>query len=288
MPKRVLELIEELAQESQELRDRVILAPVPEGRQAFVNVLIDGRPYRLKPKKPSTGWWLLKPLSDFEAEIFGEPLPWQVARYLRELAAMRVIAVHRLGNQTWLVYPWNSGDARQRGWPLLGSAPHPRALQLVRGEIRPFDVLVARVLGNLLLYDELDRRLLWAPLSAQLREAFEADWRTLKPIRTTTAEMRAVFSLLQNRMLEEQKKTLGGRIESALVYSGAALKAWTERGQGYEIVWTHEGREYRTFIRPDLFVESAGICLSGRDSDFSLSAIVHVMAQARELGRPGA
>lgn len=150
----MLELIEELAREGRALQERVILAPVPEGRQAFVNVLIDGRPYRLKVKRLSPGWWLLRPLSDYEAEALEEPLPWQIARYLNELPAIRVIAAHRLGRETWLVSPWNSGDARQRGWPMLGSAPQPRVCHLVCGAVHPFDVLVARVLGNLLLYDE--------------------------------------------------------------------------------------------------------------------------------------
>lgn len=285
---KTLELIEELAAEGRALRERIILAPVPEGQQAFVNVLIDGRPYRLKVKRLSPGWWLLRPLSDYEAELFEEPQPWQIARYLKELPAMRVIAVHRLSKRAWLVYPWNSGDAQQRGWPMLSTAPQPRALHIVCGAVRPFDVLVARVLGNLLLYDEPDRRLLWASLSARLREAFENDWKKSPSVKGASVEMRAVFSLLQNRMLKEQKRTLRGRIEAALLYSGATLKAWTERGQGYEVVWEHEGREYRMLIKPDLFVESAGICLSGRDSDYSLSAIVHVMAEARRLGRPGA
>ena len=73
-----------------------------------------------------------------------------------------------------------------------------------------------------------------------------------------------------------------GRLRVALEYSGAVLRAWTELGEGYEVVWEHEGEEYRTVIRRDLFVESAGICLSGRDSDYNLSAIVHVMRLARE------
>lgn len=285
---KTLELIEELAAEGRALRERIILAPVPEGQQAFVNVLIDGLPYRLRVKGLSPGWWLLRPLSDYEAEAIDEPQPWQIVRYLKELPAMRVIAVHRLGEGTWLVYPWNSGDAQQRGWPMLGAAPRPRALHIVRGAMRPFDVLVARVLGNLLLYDEPDRRLLWAPVSAQLRKAFEDDWKKPPSVKGASVEMRAVFSLLQNRMLEEQKKALQGKIEAALFYSGATLKAWTERGQGYEVIWEHDGREYRAHIRPDLFVESAGICLSGRDSDYSLSAIVHVMAEAHRLGIPGA
>jgi hypothetical protein len=288
MPKETLDLIAKLAEEGRTLKNRIILAPVPESHQTFVNVLIDGRPYRLKLQQPSSGWWLMKPKSDFEAEVVGKPLPWQVVRYLQELPSIKVIAAHRLPGRAWLVYPWNSGDAQQRGWPFLGFAPQPRALHLVSGAIRPFDVLIGRVLGSILLYDEPDRRLLWAPVSAHLRKAFETDWKKPLRVKNASAEMRAVFTLLQNRMLEEQKKTLGGRIEAALIYSGATLKAWTEWGQGYEVVWTHEGREYRTILRPDLFVESAGICLSGRDSDFNLSAIVHVMAQARKLGRPGA
>ncbi len=288
MPKRTLDLIDELAQEGRQLRERIILAPIHEGQQAFVHVLVEGRPYRLKLHKPLPGWWLLQPRSEFEAAILGEPLPWQIVRYLRELPAIRVIVVHRLGRCAWLVYPWNTSDARQRGWPMLGSAPQPQALHLVQGQVWPFDVVVARMLGGLLLYDELDRRSFWALASAQLRATFQADWTQCPTVKTATAEMRAVFSLLQNRMRQEEKRALGQRIQSALAYSGAVLKSWTERGQGYEVVWTHEGREYRTTIKRDLFVESAGICLSGRDSDYSLSAIVHVMAEARRRDRPGA
>lgn len=295
MSDKAADLIEALAAESRALRDRTILAPIVEGKQAFVHVLIDGQPYRLRVRRPRPGWWLLRPSSDLEADIVGTPLPWQLARYLRDLPAIRVVAVHRLSRSAWLVYPWNAGDAHQRRWPSASSeryVPKPRALHLVAAPaVRPFDVLVARALGGLLLFDDYDRRTFWAPLAERLLSCLEErEWETSLP--GMTAELRAVLSLHHHRFLLEEKrrleeeaaelrKTLEGRLHAALGYSGARLRAWTERGQGYEVVWEMEGEEYRTVVRPDLFVESAGICLSGRDSDYNITAIVHVLRMAR-------
>jgi hypothetical protein len=298
--KKALELIAELEAQASRLQKHRVLAPIPEGKQRWVTTLIEGTPYRLKIPEVEPGWWLLRPVSDHEAQIVGEPPPHEVVRYLAQLPAIRVIAVYRLGERSWLVYPWNAGDAFQRGWPPLPSAktkiPQPRSLQLVTAPaLRPFDVLVARMLDGLLLFDEYDRRTLWAPLADELRSCLEKqEW--APTIGGLTPELQAVLSLHRHRFLEEEKRrllqeearrrrTLRGRLESALAYSGAQLKAWTERGEGYEVVWEHEGEEYRTVIRPDLFVESAGICLSGRDSDYNLAAIVHVMRRARERGR---
>ena len=298
---KALELIEELEAQASRLKEHQVLAPIPEGQQHYVTTLIEGTPYRLSIPEVEPGWWLLRPLSDHEAKVVGEPPPHEIVHYLEQLPAIRVIAVYRLGERSWLVYPWNSGDAFQRGWPSLPSSaktriPQPYPLHLVTAPaVRPFDVVVARMLDGLLLFDEYDRRTLWAPLADELRACLEKQEWTPR-IGGLTPELRAVLSLHRHRFLEEEKRrilqeeaqrrrTLKGRLESALEYSGARLKAWTERGEGYEVVWEHEGEEYRTLIRPDLFVESAGICLSGRDSDYNLSAIVHVMRQARERGR---
>jgi len=298
--KRALELIAELEAQAARLKEHRVLAPLPEGQKRYVTTLIEGTPYRLKIPKVEPGWWLLRPVSDHEAQVIGEPPPYEVARYLEQLPAIRVIAVYRLGKESWLVYPWNAGDAFQRGWPPLqgGRVPQPRPLQLVTAPaLRPFDVVVARALDGLLLFDEYDRRTLWAPLADKLRSCLEEqEWSPGPRIEGLTPELRAVLSLHRHRFLEEEKRrilqeeaqrrrTLRGRLESALEYSGARLRSWTERGEGYEVIWEHEGEEYRTMIRPDLFVESAGICLSGRDLDYNLAAIVHIMRQARERGR---
>lgn len=297
---KALDLIAELEEKAASLRKHQVLAPIPEGRQFRVTTLIEGIPYHLEIPKVEPGWWLLQPLSDHEAQVVEPPLPYEIIRYLEQLPAMRVIAVYRLGWKSWLVYPWNEGDAHQRGWPSAISgqyAPQPRPLHLVTAPaIRPFDVLVVRMLDDLLLYDEHDRRTLWAHLAGELLRRLERrEWQPR--LRGLTAELEAVLSLHHHRILLEEKRriereeaerrrTLEGRLQSALEYSGAILRAWTERGQGYEVVWEHEGREYRTVIRPDLFVRSAGVCLSGRESDYNLSAIVHVMQLARGRGGP--
>jgi len=295
--KKALELIRELEAQAARLREHRILAPIVEAKQHRVTTLIEGTPYHLRLSRTEPGWWRLRPLSDHEAEVLDEPMPYEVIEYLEQLPAIRVIAVYRLGKRSWLVYPWNAGDARQRGWPSAPGAheryvPQPQPLHLVTAPaMRPFDALVARMLDNLLLFDEYDRRTLWAPLADELRECLERrEWQP--SIGELTPELLSALSLHRHRFLLEEKrrikreeaerqKTLEGRLRSALEYSGAQLRAWVELGKGYEVVWEHEGEEYRTVIRQDLFVENAGICLSGRDSDYNLAAIVHVMRLAR-------
>jgi len=294
------ELIEELDAQRARLREHRILAPIVEAKQHWVTTIIEGTSYRLRVRKAEPGWWKLRPLNDHEAEVLNRPKPYEVAGYLRQIPAIRVIVVWRLGERSWLVYPSNAGDARQRDWPSAPGAPtreryvpRPQPLHLVTAPaVRPFDVLVVRMLDGALLYDEYDRRTLWAPLADELRSCLERqEWEP--SIRGLTPELQATLSLHRHRFLLEEKRmieqeeaqrrgTLEGRLRVALEYSGAVLRAWTELGEGYEVVWEHEGEEYRTVIRQDLFVESAGICLSGRDSDYDLSAIVHVMRLARE------
>jgi hypothetical protein len=294
-PEKALELIARLEAQAERLREHRVLAPLPEAKGHRVTTLIEGTPYHLQVPGVKPGWWLLQPLSDHEAKVLGKPPPYEIVRYLQQLPAIRVIAVYRLGRKSWLVYPWNVGDADQRGWPSASAehyVPRPQPLHLVEAPgIRPFHVLVARMLNGLVLYDEYDRRTLWALRAAELQACLEKQEWSPK-IRGLTPELQAVLSLHHHRFLLEEKRriqqeeaekrgTLQGWLQSALEYSGAQLLAWTEHGEGYEVVWEHEGRQYRTLIRPDLFVESAGICLSGRDSDYNLSAIVHVMRLAR-------
>ena len=289
------ELIEALSAQAARLGEHRILAPIVEAKQHWVTTIIEGTPYRLRLPRAEPGWWRLRPLNDHEAELLDEPMAYEILGYLEQLPAIRVIAVWRLGKWSWLVYPWNAGDASQRGWPPAAHGryvPRPRPLHLVTAPaVRPFDVLVARMLDDMLLYDEYDRRTLWAPLADRMRLYLEKrEWEPSNG--ELTPELQAVLSLHHHRFLLEEKRriereeaqkraTLEGRLRAALEYSGAVLRAWTELGGGYEVVWEHEGERYRTVIRQDLFVESAGICLSGRDSDYNLSAIVHVLRLAR-------
>ena len=211
-----------------------------EAKQHRVTTLIEGTPYHLRLPRTEPGWWRLRPLSDHEAEVLDEPMPYEIVGYLEQLPAIRVIAIWRLGERSWLVYPWNAGDARQRGWPSAPApaheryVPQPRPLHLVTAPaIRPFDVLVARMLDNLLLFDEYDRRTLWAPLADELRSCLEGqEWEP--SIKDLTPELQAALSLHRHRFLLEEKRriereearrrrTLEGRLRSALEYSGAQL-----------------------------------------------------------------
>ncbi len=309
---RAEELASELASEGRAIQGHRIVAPVPTPATRNVATLIHGTPYRLRLPALSPGWYELEVVAEDRAEPTerGEVVPpYRLIQYRRQLDAIRVIAVHRVREHNWLVLPWNNSDARQRGWPLTAPAgrrdrsgtlagrapgvPAPRPCYLTTYPVRPFDVCVARDFGGHLLFDTLDRRTpIWQ--SRTLLDLLRnQDWQGADEIEGFSPEMRAAFSIhhhhyREQRRIEaerrraERRRTAQGRLAEALEYSGARMRSMTERGDGYEVTWEVDGEVHRATVRDDTFVDSAGLCLSGRDSDYDLSALVHVVQN-----RPG-
>jgi hypothetical protein len=216
---------------------------------------------------------------------------FDVVGYLSVLPRFLVIAVHRLRADAWMVVPWNASDAAQRGWPNA----EPRAVHLVRDAIRPFDVVVARRLDRIFLYDMLDEGLGSSGASQTVRAVFNSARGDIE-VSGAPPEMLRAYSLLsdyayglqrtrQQRGEADRRTSVEGRLRWHLGFMGADLLGWHEAGEGYEVRWSYEGREYHTVLRRDLQVESAGICLDGTDQRHNLSSIVAVMEEARKRGR---
>ena len=265
---------------------RPFLAPIPDARSVIVTTIQEGIQFNYRITE-EPGWWILycnqstirrveKPTSMFEIIQFLEVLP----RFL-------VIAVHRLRTDTWMVVPWNTSDANQRGW----HDGEPKALHLVRDNIRPFDVVVTRRLGQILYYDTLEDSLGTTSISEKMREEFNAG-RIDSQMIGAPPEMWRVHSILsdyvstvqrteQERIQVEYRQSVEGQLRWHLAFVGAELRGWHEAGEGYEVHWRYEGHERTTILRRDFQVASAGICLDGTDQRHNLSTIVGVMEQAR-------
>lgn len=272
-------LIEELAAAEQGLLAARFLAPCVAGCRVRTRVL--GLVHTFRPRPPDfEGWGLFRPIGGEEAQLDGVADLPLVAEYLRLLRPLRLLLAHPLRQGTWLAYPANESDARQR----IGSA-RPRVLHLVT-EGTQFEQVVARWDGDAWWFEETDRRAdpqLAETLRGRLREAVPPEELRVPGL---TPEARTTYDLAAQQakqfFAQMQARRDHGRLETALRQAGGQLRDFRNRGEYWVVEWeTSDGRRHTSAIsRDQLAVVSAGICLSGRDADFDLQSLVGVMAGA--------
>jgi hypothetical protein len=310
-------LVSKLNQQSKQLLDREIIAPLlPGGR---IRTRIAGMVYEFKLKGKFVGWGRFRPLNEREAEPLGEALPWECGAYLEQFPALRVILLwpdfdaRRPG--TWWALPFNESDARQR-FGFQGE-PLPVFLCDPTSGAERFERVVARVDGQRLWFDSVDT--LADPTHAEWLRDAATDIEHLETFLPGLAgserlallfwQMRQVELALpgaaqspdmaaqlprdadQQRAWIQQKarqRQLEYSLRRALAKADATLHSFseippTEHAAGYLVVeWSEQGqtRRYRSTIDPRLTVVSSGICLSGRERDFDLTSLVNVMSDS--------
>ncbi len=267
---RVLKLLKHLEEARSKLAQTEFLAPcVKSGR---VRVRIDGLIYdfQISPRD-FTGWGIFMPANEREAKLIRKASTANVGNYLRLFPAFRMRLSIQLDKSTWLAYPTNESDARQR----LGSA-QPMLVRLVDGGAQ-FDQVVGRWDGAALWFEELDRK--ESPRVAErLRSALAA--RLKEPVFTgLTPEMRACYTIAFTRQEQEREKTDEERLRDALGLAGGSLESFIDMGDYWNVSWqTSDGIEHTSAIlKTDMTVLSSGVCLSDRDSDFDLQSLVRVI-----------
>lgn len=236
-------------------------------------------PYWFELKESQTGWWIIEPLSSHEAKLAREALPHEYLSYLSQLPRYIVIAIEPI-REGIVVVPYNASDATQRGW--LNSKP--KVVYLPRNlEILPFSTLIVRSMAGVLLFDD------YYPLDVAEQEKllakpkgnFQVAWQILQ------VRKEEQLRLEKERQRLEFLKTERGQIEDRLNFVGATLIDYQKQGSKYDVTYTYNGAQFTVNLRPDLRVDSAGICLSDEDSNYDLSSICLVMEEARKLNRPG-
>jgi hypothetical protein len=263
------------------------LAPVPDVQQVVLFTLQDNIPYRfLIPTVP--GWQYFRP-QGARAVILRPGQPFEYIPYLAALRSIQVMVVFRVSDTSWLVIPNNIGEAAQRGW----KHGAPKVMHLVTEALQPFDLVLARVMGGTLLYDELLSRGQPAgqretSQARQMMLEHQEEARRLDAERIRLAE-EALKRDRKNRA--EAEKALRqaqweARAREALGFMGAQMVDWTAvNGNSFNVTWEFNGRQATTRINRDLIVESAGFCLAGTDRQHTLTDIVRVMEDAVEAGR---
>ena len=281
----IRDLLNRLAAEEENLRSRRFLAPCVSGGQ--VRTSVERLLYTFAPRpRDFEGWGIFRPVSEHEAEVVEEAGLARVTEYLGLFPLMRLRLGYKLRGGTWVAYPANESDMRQR-FPSQQAQPVP--VHLV-AEGQEFEQVIARNLGGSWWFEEIDRRA--SPLEAEsLREALRSGVAPEEmKVKGLTPEMRACYSLVRRRVelererkLQREQRRRGSRDEArlrgALSFGGGGLHSFHDRGDYWLVEWTARDGELHTsaIAKSDLTVISAGICLSGEDQKFDLQSLVGVV-----------
>jgi hypothetical protein len=260
-----IEKINQLKKEASELPD--ILAPMLT-RGGSVTVMFNNHPYRFKTNVTEPGWYILHPNSPVSATYVRSADFIEVRKFLDELPHFRVISMRRVNGSRWLVFPFNVSEAEIKNIKVI-----PTSCFLVSEAIEPFSVVLTRVWGDMLLYDtSID-----SMRGHKFKTALNEELPDPPKVPDTLPEFKIVYKLLANQIIEAKKKSIKTMISDAVGFLGGNLVGFNESGNGYIINWNDGKTNFETRVDGDLRVTSSGICLSGRDSEQTMSSIVSVM-----------
>jgi len=271
----IFKLINQIAIAQAQLSATQFLAPCVKGGR--VRTRVAGMIYTFSPK-PSKfqGWGIFQPVDEKIATVVEEADLPQIAEYLQHFPQIRLRLAHPLQKQTWLAYPVNEADMRQRL-----KVVKPIAVHLVTEGVT-FEQIIARWNGQSCWFEEVDRRTdpaISETLQSAVKQLTPAEELQFKGI---TPEIRTVYELATRRIEGfTQPQQDEKRLRKALQMGGGTLTQFHDRSDYWTVDWTTADgvRHSSAIAKTDLTVVSSGICLSGRDRDFDLQSLVGVMEQ---------
>ncbi|XGW00741.1 MAG: hypothetical protein ACAF41_34125 (plasmid) [Leptolyngbya sp. BL-A-14] len=269
----IRKLLNQIASAEAQLQSTQFLAPCV--RSGRVRTRVAGMVYTFTPKpRQFEGWGVFQPVDEQTATLVeGADLP-QIIAYLQQFPTIRLRLAYRLQNQSWLAYPINEADMRQRF-----KTVKPVPVHLVTEGVA-FEQILARWNGNSYWFEEVDRR-----ADPAIAEALQSNLKQLTPVeelqfKGITPEMRSLYELATQQIEEfAQPQRDEKRLRQALKLGGGELHQFQDRRDYWTVDWTtSDGTRHTSAIaKNDLTVVSSGICLSGRDRDFDLQSLVGVM-----------
>lgn len=274
--KKIHDALDRLAAEERRFLDAEFLAPVLRG--GHVGVRIAGVVCRMQFSPPDfEGFGVFRPTSPAAASLVREAKLSERRRYLQLFPRVLLVISSRTSKATRAV-PSNEPDAR---FSVNGEIP----LRLV-DEAELFDTIAARFDGSQFWFDELDSRADSAA-APYLRQALAemADPKALDRPALTPGHRVAYLLNYRVRLasiVEDERTRHERRLRDTLEHAGASLRDFAEHQNEYRVTYEVDGRRHVSVVRKDnLTVQTAGICLSGRDRDFDLGSLVGVLRESR-------
>jgi hypothetical protein len=266
-------LLNQIANAEAQLQSTQFLAPCVKGGR--VRSRVAGMVYTFTPKpRQFEGWGIFQPVDAQTATLLEEADLSQITAYLQQFPTIRLRLAYRLQHQSWLAYPINEADMRQRFKTVKSVVVH-----LVTEGVT-FEQILVRWNGNSCWFEEIDRR-----ADPAIAETLQSNLKHLTPVeelqfKGITPEMRSLYELATQQIEEfAQPQRDEKRLRQALKLGGGELHQFQDRGDYWTVDWTTSDGTCHTsaIAKDDLTVVSSGICLSGRDRDFDLQSLVGVM-----------
>lgn len=258
----ILKLINQIANAEAQLSETQFLAPCVKGGR--VRTRVAGMVYTFTPKPSKfAGWGIFEAVDEKTAKLVEEADLPQVAEYLQNFPQIRLRLAHQLQRQTWLAYPVNEADMRQRL-----KVVKPIAVHLVTEGIA-FEQIIARWDGQSCWFEEVDRRTdptIVETLQSAIKQLIPTQELQFKGI---TPEIRTVYELASQQIEGfAQPQQDERRLRKALQMGGGELRQFHDRGDYWTVDWTTADgvRHSSAIAKTDLTVVSSGICLSGREA----------------------
>ena len=277
-------LIDQFAHDEARFREQTLLAPSL--RNGMVRTRLNGIVYEFA-SEPSTfeGWGLFRPSSAKSAEFLEEPPLYMVEKYLALFPLLRVRLIQELQSASWLAYPVNESDMRQR----FGSV-RPLPIHLVF-QGKQFDQVLGRWDGDGLWFQELDRKA--DPIrSEEMRESLTKGKKRIESQRSgLTPEEKTSYSIAlkaTKAYQAEQRRRYGEtKVRTVLRRAGGDLQSLQDRQSFWLVEWSTSDGEHHTsaITKDDMTVVGAGICLDGHDREFDLQSLVPVIENRPEWMR---
>jgi hypothetical protein len=271
----IFNLINQIANAETQLYNTQFIAPCVKGGR--VRTRVAGMVYTFTPKPGKfEGWGIFQAVDEKTATVLEEADLPQIGEYLQHFPQIRLRLAHQLQRQTWLAYPVNEADVRQRL-----QVVKPIAIHLVTEGIA-FDQIIARWNGQSCWFEEIDRRtdpIIVETLQTAIKQLIPADELQFKGM---TPEIRTVYQLTTARIEDfNQPQQDEKRLKKALRMGGGELRQFHDRGDYWTVDWTTADgiRHSSAIAKTDLTVISSGICLSGGDRNFDLQSLVAVIEQ---------
>lgn len=264
-------LLQQMAHQEEEFSRTSFVAPAVPGTKVRVRLGGLVAEYAVSPDD-FEGWGVFQ-LDQGLARLQRPASQALVEGYLKLLPQLRLILTAPLQGRSWLAFPSNRGDARQRlgGWG-------PQLVSLTR-KGQAFESVVGAWDGGRFWYAGEDRGT--DPRHAErLRQAIREEtypehlgWSGLTP------EMREAYAALVKRLGEFGSRRDERLLGEALQTGGGRLLGFVDHQDHWTVEWRDStGVTHRSGISKDqLTVISSGICLSGRDRDFDLQSLVGVV-----------
>jgi hypothetical protein len=260
-------------QERQFLRQH-FLAPVARGQKVRVRIAGIICTMQIEPQD-FEGFGVFVPIDHACAMLDRDATLAERRRYLELLPTVRMI-VSQSHDALICAVPADRSDARFRADGML-----PVHLA---DEAGLFDTLIARFDGSQLWFDQVDPGA-DVSIAPYLRESLTKmlDPGKLDRPGISEAHQRCYAQIRAARLARmefDYRQRQESRLRDALSHAGAALRDFVEAPSHYRVTFEFDGRRHTSVIgRNDLTVQSAGICLSGLDSNFDLTSLVGVLRE---------